>query len=42
VRDFIDRGGWLGAIAPLCDLPAVLHGEPAAMVWGPGAGAMLA
>jgi carbamate kinase len=42
VRYFIDHGGWLGAVAPLCDLAAVLRGERAAIVWGPGAGATLA
>jgi carbamate kinase len=38
VRAFVDQGGWLGAIAPLSDAAAVLSGERAAMVWGPGAG----
>jgi carbamate kinase len=42
VRGFVDQGGWIGAIAPLSDAAAVLRGERGAMVWGPGAGAMLA
>lgn len=42
VRWFVDQGGWIGAIAGLSDVAAVLRGEPAAMVWGPGAGVALA
>ena len=42
VREFTDRGGWLGAIVPLTDAAAVLRGEPVAAVWGPGAGVRLA
>jgi hypothetical protein len=42
VRGFVDQGGWLGAIAPLPAVAAVLHGEPAGLVWGRGAGAPVA
>ena len=42
VREFADRGGWLGAIVPLTEAAAVLRGEPVAGVWGPGAGVRLA
>jgi carbamate kinase len=42
VRGFVHQGGWLGAIAPLCDVARVLRGEPAGLVWGPGAVVALA
>jgi carbamate kinase len=42
VRGFVDQGGWLGAIAPLPAVAAVLRGEPAGLVWGRGAGATVA
>jgi carbamate kinase len=42
VRWFVDQGGWIGAIAPLPEVAAVLRGEPASTVWGPGAGVALA
>jgi carbamate kinase len=42
VCGFVDQGGWLGAIAPLAGLAALLRGEPAGMVWGPGVGVALA
>jgi hypothetical protein len=37
VRQFVDQGGWLGAVGPLPGVGAMLRGE-AGMVWGPGAG----
>lgn len=42
VREFIDHGGWLGAITPLETVTPVLRGEAATTVWGAGAGVALA